>query len=892
MSGMRWSFGFSCLFFLKMVWICQAFDAGAPDSRVRALNLNISCSADKSEPAVLISYPITFRAYYIKDMQLICKNGWIPIVQESGFKIILIQYPQASSSLIPGTCVFHGPYFITKNGSVEVYNMTVAVLWNDGTPSYLSFECNFTKSASESNHSHPPASRTNLSTIPSTRPQSQSTSQPTFRTNTEPASQPASQPTPQPVSQPTPQLTAQPTSHPTPQLTAQPTSQPTPQLTAQPTPQLTSQPTSQPTPQLTSQPSTEPNPQAIFQPTSGTTNRISSPRPSSSAPPGQSSIQSIPLYSTPNPETTAPHQSGSVTTQHGLIRWKIYCGNNASIPATYIDHPVSSKGRVVRNIQILCENGWMSVTQKIGFNVIIIQYPHDKMDRFPGMCVFFGPYVVPMNASVQLYNVTMAQFWGDGLPTYVNIECFLPRSDNQTLGAQADAEHDSMPTNEQSGQTYSSSMRQKYKPTQATSTHTSSSSRPPASEELVFGNQSSTPDETAPNYQTQSSEPDATTPTSSTSAPGDSPRSRTPPPEDSPTSSTPAPEASPTSRTPASDTNPSSSTSVQTPSISHSTTPGQMSSISQSPKPTLSATSRLANWDVYCSQNVNIPAKLISLVTLNVSKTEINCSNGIVPITQQFGFNMMLIHYTNGVSSDSPGMCVFWGPYPVPNNDSVLLYNATAWLEWGEGLPIFLPIKCFLPKSALAFNPDTSPKSSTLAPESSPSSSTPAPEASPSSSTPAPEASPSSSTPAPEASPSSSTPAPEASPSSSTPAPEASPSSSTPAPEASPSSSTPAPEASPSSSTPAPEASPSSSTPAPEASPSSSTPAPEASPSSSTPAPEASPSSSTPAPEASPSSSTPAPEASPSSSTRLHQRLVLHQVRLHQRLVLHPCTRG
>nr|5IIA_B Chain B, Vitelline envelope sperm lysin receptor [Haliotis rufescens]5IIA_D Chain D, Vitelline envelope sperm lysin receptor [Haliotis rufescens]5IIA_F Chain F, Vitelline envelope sperm lysin receptor [Haliotis rufescens]5IIA_H Chain H, Vitelline envelope sperm lysin receptor [Haliotis rufescens] len=117
-------------------------------------------------------------------------------------------------------------------------------------------------------------------------------------------------------------------------------------------------------------------------------------------------------------------------------------------------------------------------------------------------------------------------------------------------------------------------------------------------------------------------------------------------------------------------------------------------------------TNAAADWDVYCSQDESIPAKFISrLVTSKdqaLEKTEINCSNGLVPITQEFGINMMLIQYTRNELLDSPGMCVFWGPYSVPKNDTVVLYTVTARLKWSEGPPTNLSIQCYMPKSPVA----------------------------------------------------------------------------------------------------------------------------------------------------------------------------------------------
>nr|5II5_A Chain A, Maltose-binding periplasmic protein,Vitelline envelope sperm lysin receptor [synthetic construct] len=137
----------------------QTVDAALAAAQTNAAaDLTLVCSDDKSKQATLISYPVTFKGHVIKDMQIFCKNGWMQMTRGRGINMIRIHYPQTYTSVVPGACVFRGPYSVPTQDSIEMYTVSVALLWSDGTPTYESLECYVTKSqasnALEHHHHH------------------------------------------------------------------------------------------------------------------------------------------------------------------------------------------------------------------------------------------------------------------------------------------------------------------------------------------------------------------------------------------------------------------------------------------------------------------------------------------------------------------------------------------------------------------------------------------------------------------------------------------------------------------------------------------------------------------------------------------------------------------
>uniref|UniRef100_Q8WR62 Vitelline envelope sperm lysin receptor n=1 Tax=Haliotis rufescens TaxID=6454 RepID=VERL_HALRU len=780
MSGMQWSFGFSCLFFLKTVWICQAFDADTPDPRVLSLDLTLVCSDDKSKQATLISYPVTFKGHVIKDMQIFCKNGWMQMTRGRGINMIRIHYPQTYTSVVPGACVFRGPYSVPTNDSIEMYNVSVALLWSDGTPTYESLECNVTKSQA-SNAPEPKASPTSSTPQPEAASHNQSKliDWDVFCSQNEniPAKFISRLVAPKclavekmdvdcsnglvPITHehgfnmmliqytrnklldsPGMCVFWGPYSVPKNDTVVLYTVTARLKWSEGPPTDLSIQcymPKSPDAPKPESCLSSPPEPEAS---------------PSSNAP----EPETYPTSSAP--EKVSSDQPAPSHNQSKLIDWDVYCSQDESIPAKFISRLVTSKDQALEKTEINCSNGLVPITQEFGINMMLIQYTRNELLDSPGMCVFWGPYSVPKNDTVVLYTVTARLKWSEGPPTNLSIQCYMPKSPvapKPETGPTSNApEPETYPTSsapekvssDQPAPSHNQSklidwdvycsqnesipakfisrlVTSKDQALEKTEINCSNGLVPITQEfginmmliqytrnELldspgmcVFWGPYSVPkNDTVVLYTVTARLKWSEGPPTNLSIECYMPKSPVAPkPETGPTSNAPEPETYPTSSAP-------EKVSSDQPAPSHNQ-------------------SKLIDWDVYCSQNESIPAKFISrLVTSKdqaLEKTEINCSNGLVPITQEFGINMMLIQYTRNELLDSPGMCVFWGPYSVPKNDTVVLYTVTARLKWSEGPPTNLSIECYMPKSPVAPKPETGPSSNAPEPETYPTSSAP-----------------------------------------------------------------------------------------------------------------------------------------------------------------------
>ncbi|XP_048237851.1 vitelline envelope sperm lysin receptor isoform X2 [Haliotis rufescens] len=780
MSGMQWSFGFSCLFFLKTVWICQAFDADTPDPRVLSLDLTLVCSDDKSKQATLISYPVTFKGHVIKDMQIFCKNGWMQMTRGRGINMIRIHYPQTYTSVVPGACVFRGPYSVPTNDSIEMYNVSVALLWSDGTPTYESLECNVTKSQA-SNAPEPKASPTSSTPQPEAASHNQSKliDWDVFCSQNEniPAKFISRLVAPKclavekmdvdcsnglvPITHehgfnmmliqytrnklldsPGMCVFWGPYSVPKNDTVVLYTVTARLKWSEGPPTDLSIQcymPKSPDAPKPESCLSSPPEPEAS---------------PSSNAP----EPETYPTSSAP--EKVYSDQPAPSHNQSKLIDWDVYCSQDESIQAKFISRLVTSKDQALEKTEINCSNGLVPITQEFGINMMLIQYTRNELLDSPGMCVFWGPYSVPKNDTVVLYTVTARLKWSEGPPTNLSIECYMPKSPvapKPETGPTSNApEPETYPTSsapekvssDQPAPSHNQSklidwdvycsqnesipakfisrlVTSKDQALEKTEINCSNGLVPITQEfginmmliqytrnELldspgmcVFWGPYSVPkNDTVVLYTVTARLKWSEGPPTNLSIECYMPKSPVAPkPETGPTSNAPEPETYPTS-----------------------SAPEKVSSDQAAPSHNQS---KLIDWDVYCSQNESIPAKFISrLVTSKdqaLEKTEINCSNGLVPITQEFGINMMLIQYTRNELLDSPGMCVFWGPYSVPKNDTVVLYTVTARLKWSEGPPTNLSIECYMPKSPVAPKPETGPSSNAPEPETYPTSSAP-----------------------------------------------------------------------------------------------------------------------------------------------------------------------
>ncbi|XP_071101020.1 vitelline envelope sperm lysin receptor-like [Haliotis cracherodii] len=642
----------------------------------KLIDWDVYCSQNESIPAKFISRLVTSKDQAVEKTEMNCSNGLVPITQESGINMMLIQYTRNDLLDSPGMCVFWGPYSVPKNDTVVLYTVTARLKWSEGPPTNLSIECYMPKSP--------------VAPKPETAPSSS---------------------TPEPEASPT---------------------------------------------------SNAPEPETY---------------PTSSAPEKVSSDQPAPSHN-----------------HNKLINWDVYCSQNESIPAKFISRLVTSKDQAVEKTEINCSNGLVPITQESGINMMLIQYTRNDLLDSPGMCVFWGPYSVPKNDTVVLYTVTARLKWSEGPPTNLSIECYMPKSPvapkPETAPSSSTPEPEASPTsNAPEPETYPTSsapeevysdqpapshnhnklinwdvycsqnesipakfisrlVTSKDQAVEKTEINCSNGLVPITQESSInmmliqytrnelldspgmcvfWGPYSVPKNDTVVLYTVTARLKWSEGPPTNLSIECYMPKSPVAPkPETAPSSSTPEPEASPTSNAPEPETYPTSSA------------PEKVSSDQPAPSHNQS---KLIDWHVYCSQNESIPAKFISrLVTSSkdqaVEKTEINCSNGLVPITQESGINMMLIQYTRNDLLDSPGMCVFWGPYSVPKNDTVVLYTVTARLKWSEGPPTNLSIECYMPKSPVAPKPETAPSSSTPEPEASPTSNAPEPETYPTSSAP------------------------------------------------------------------------------------------------------------------------------------------------------------